>query len=225
MANNGKLKARTILDSAQGSADSFLKAFDTVRQARGATRGKPTHEEQDLLRASLVFAAAGLDSMLKQLIREAIRQLAATDVEVQAGLETFVQRKIRGDSEDAETISGYKFLASILISTSQQDRIIEEYIKELTGNSLQSQDQVFKTVNALGLDPTKSIELDPTELRSAFKVRNEIIHELDVNLNTAPGRSSRKNRTKEDLKKHTDTLLDAGGKILKAVEDKLKSNT
>lgn len=129
MVNNGKLKARTILESARDSANSFLKAFDTVRKARGAMAGKPRNAEQDLVRASLVFAAAGLDSMLKQLIRETIKELAKRDAQVQTELEKFVQRQIRGDSEDSETISGHRFLAGVLVAASPQDRIIEEYIR------------------------------------------------------------------------------------------------
>jgi len=143
MANNDKLKARTILDSSRSSAESFLKAFDTVRRARNANQGRPKNEEQDLLRASLVFAAAGLDSMLKELIRDTIKKLAETDSKVQTELEKFVQRQIRGDSEDPETVSGHKFLASVLLAASPQDRIIEGYIRELTGSSLQSADQLI----------------------------------------------------------------------------------
>jgi len=222
MADNGKLKARTILESSRSSAKSFLKAFDTVRKARNANQGRPTNEEQDLLRASLVFAAAGLDSMLKQLIRETVKKLAEEDAQVQTELEKFVQRQIRGDSEDPETISGHKFLASVLVAVSLQDRIIEEYIRELTGSSLQSANQLFKTTNALGLDPD-SIGLDPAKLKSAFDVRNRIIHELDVNLKTARGKQSRRSRTKPELEAHAINLLDVGERILKGVEDKLRS--
>lgn len=223
MANDGKLKARTILESARVSANSFLGAFDTVRQARGATTGKPRHEEQDLLRASLVFAAAGLDSMLKQLIHETIKELAEKDAQVQTELEKFAQRQIRGDSENTETVSGHKFLATVLVAASPQDRIVEEYIRELTGSSLQSADQLFKTTTALGLDPN-TIGLDRAKLKSAFDVRNKIIHELDVNLKTARGKQSRRGRTKAELEAHAEHLLDVGEKILKGVEDKLKSN-
>jgi len=111
-----KLKARIILESARSSTKSFFDAFDKVRQARGATTGAPTDEEQDLLRASLVFAAVGLDSMLKQLVRVAIGRLAQKDPKVQAELETFVQRRLRGDSEDHEALSSHKFLAGVLVS-------------------------------------------------------------------------------------------------------------
>ncbi|MBN1506821.1 MAG: hypothetical protein JW955_08240 [Sedimentisphaerales bacterium] len=220
MPNNGGLKARTILESAGDSAKSFLKAFDTVRKARGATTGKPKHEEQDLLRAGLVFAAAGLDSMLKQLIRETIKPLDAKDSNVHEELVTFVQRQIRGDSEDIEAISGHKFLSRVLVAASPQDRIIEEYVRELTGSSLQSVDQLFKASKALGLDPS-ALALNRTELAQTFEVRNKIIHELDVNLNTSRGRSSRQSRTKSELEAHIDRLLRTGQNILEGVERRL----
>lgn len=222
MASDGKLKARTILDSSRSSARSFLKAFDTVRKARNANQGRPTNEEQDLLRASLVFAAAGLDSMLKQLIRGNIKELAEKDSDVQRELEKFVQRQIRGDSEDPETISGHKFLANVLLAARPQDRIIEEYVRELTGSSLQSADQLFKATNALGIDP-KSIGLDHAKLKATFDIRNKIIHELDVNLNTGRGKQSRQNRKRPELEDHVNELLNVGEKILKAVELKLES--
>lgn len=223
MANDDKLKARTILESSRSSAGSFLKAFDTVRKARNATKGGPTNEEQDLLRASLVFAAAGLDSMLKQLIRETVKKLAEKDVQVQIELEKFVQRQIRGCSEDPETISGHKFLASVLVAVSPKDRMIEEYIQELTGSSLQSADQLFRASTALGLDPNK-VGLNQTTLKGAFDVRNKIIHELDVNLDTARGTRSRQGRTKPELEAHANNLLDTAERILKGVEDKLRGN-
>ena len=89
-------RARKVLAQARDSVKGFLKAFDTVRRARNA-KGNPTDEEQDLLRASLVFAAAGLDSVAKELIKGSIRTLAGSDSDVQRELETFVRRQIRGD--------------------------------------------------------------------------------------------------------------------------------
>lgn len=222
MANGPKLKARTILESARSSAKSFLEAFDTVRQHRGAAIGKPTHEQQDLLRASLVFAGAGLDSMLKQLIRETIKQLADKDERVRRELTTFVQRQIRGDPNEVETTFGHRFMATVLLSPSPMDGITAEYVRDLTGSSLQSQEQLLKAARALGLD-TRSLELDAVELKTAFQVRNRIIHELDVNLNTARGRHSRQGRTRKELEVHTNRLLDAGEKIIEGVENKLRS--
>ena len=94
-------RASKVLGQARDSVAGFLNAFDTVRHARNA-KGNPTDEEQDLLRAALVFSAAGLDSVLKEVIKGAIRALAASDPDVQGELETFVQRQLRGDSDEPD---------------------------------------------------------------------------------------------------------------------------
>lgn len=65
-------KPYLILKYSHESADSFLEAFEVVRKERGASRGATTDEEQDLLRMMIVIAAAGLDSLLKQLIRDCL---------------------------------------------------------------------------------------------------------------------------------------------------------
>ena len=115
------VRAHKVLDQARDSVGGFLRAFDTVRQTRGA-RGNPTDEEQDLLRAALVFAAAGLDSVTKELIKGSIRELAASDPDVQTELETFVQRQLRGDTDEPDAVGGTRFLAKILVAGSPQDR-------------------------------------------------------------------------------------------------------
>jgi hypothetical protein len=54
------LDAHSVLVRTIDSADSFFEAFAGVRKARKAN-GTPTDHEQDLLRAALLFAAAGLE--------------------------------------------------------------------------------------------------------------------------------------------------------------------
>ena len=61
----------TILGGAFDASSSFLILFEETR--RNSDAGSvPGDKEQDLLRAMLVFACAGLDSMLKQLVRDAL---------------------------------------------------------------------------------------------------------------------------------------------------------
>ena len=61
--------AALILMHTHNTAKSFLDIFEKIRtKAKGAS----THEQQDLLRAMLLFASAGLDSMVKQLVRDVL---------------------------------------------------------------------------------------------------------------------------------------------------------
>ena len=92
-----------------------------------------TDEEQDLLRAMLVMSAAGLDSMAKQLVRDALPVLVKADSSVRQGLEKFAARRIRGDPDSPDPVDGARFLSRVLAATDQQEQVIEEYIGDLTG--------------------------------------------------------------------------------------------
>lgn len=213
-------KARLILKHAHESAEGFIDSFAAVRRDRNAGQGTTTDEEQDLTRASLVFAAAGLDSALKQLIRDALPDLVRKDPAVREGLETFVQRQIRPDSADGEATYGRKFLARILTSENQLDQLIEEYIVHLTGSSLQSADELIRASQALGL-PMKDVGVDKKQLKPIFQRRNKMIHELDIKLD-APIRN-RESRSRAAMAKDANALLEVGERILVAVDSKLTS--
>lgn len=211
-------KARTILRHAHESAEGFLESFAAVRRDRGAATGTSKDEEQDLTRACLVFAAAGLDSMLKQLIRDALPELVRCDDGVREGLQSFISKQLRGSLDGGESKSGRDFLARILTSESQLDALIEEYIVDLTGSSLQSAEELSRAASALGLNPNL-VGIDKGRLKPIFAVRNRIIHELDVNLD-APTRN-RESRKRDSMARDANALLEVGEKILRAVETKL----
>lgn len=174
--------AARIFGACHASVTALYEAFWTVRQARGNPPGATTDQEQDILRAMLVMACSGLDAVLKQIIRDAIPTISAGDDGVRAGLESFVERKIK--SPDGGNFVGGKLLARLLCSPSPVMAATDSYIYELTGDSLQSADQVMKTAAALGLLP--QWQIDKQVLSGIFKLRNTIIHELDVNLNAQP---------------------------------------
>jgi len=213
-------KSKLILKHTHESAKSLLSAFENVRKLRGAPRGATTDSEQDLLRAMLVLTAAGLDSMIKQIIRDTLSILAELDIKVENGVETFVARQLRSDPDSIETTKSNRFLARLLISKSRRDQAIQEYIDELTGGSLQSPEELIRAAFALGLEPNKC-NINPDILRPIFKVRNNIIHELDIDLN-APHRH-RYNRSKIKMVQDSNILLEIGDKILLGVYNKIHS--
>jgi hypothetical protein len=212
-------KAQLILKYTHESAYALIKAFDDIRKSRG-TAGATTDEEQDLLRAMLVMAAAGLDSMIKQLIRDVLPTLVKIDDKVQKGLETFVSRQLRRDSEDISGTTMNKFLARLLVAESHQQQVIREYIESLTGASLQSAEEVMKASFALGLDPTKQ-GINSDQLKEIFDIRNKIIHELDINFD-AP-RRNRQSRSRNKMIDYTNLLLHIGESMIIGVSEKIRS--
>ena len=215
-------RAHAVCEHAKSSVENFFHIFDNLAAARG--RGAPADEEQDLLRAALVFAAAGLDSTLKELIKGTVKPLAAIHADVRQEFETFVQRQLKGESEDSESPSGYKFLASILSSSNPQSRLLDDYVYYLTGASLQSVDQLFKTVKALGIDPRLISDRRP-QLASIFNSRNAIIHELDIKFTNRRGHRQRNPRRREDLRQDCNTIIELTDAIITAVEEKFPNAT
>jgi hypothetical protein len=214
-------RARTVLEHTESSAKNFIAAFDTVRGASGSSlRRAPTDEEQDLLRAALVFSAAGLDSTVKQLIRSCLRDLTVSDSAVQRGFQTYAERQLRGDSDVSEPVGGHRFLARLLVAPSPQDRLIEEYIEALTGTSLQSADQLFKVARALGVNP-HNLPVQKEDLEKIFDVRNKIIHELDVKFGARVGQRRRNSRTRGILEDYSSKLIQVSKHMIEAVENKL----
>jgi len=205
--------ALLIFQNAHSSSLSLFQAFELARQVRGRKRGMTTDQEQDILRAMLVMACAGLDSGLKQLIRDALPLLVKKNSDAQSGLEKFVERQVRGD--DADYGVNAKYLAKLLASSSPYNRVVETYINALTGDSLQSTEQLFKAINALGLDP-KSLRVDRDILKPAFQARNQIIHELDIDLQGE--RRKRILRGMDEMIGWTNQILSLTGAIIEATD-------
>lgn len=212
-------RAKLILEYTHRSVSSLLEAFEDIRRARGAKRGITTDKEQDLLRAMLVMCAAGVDGMAKQLIRDALQDLAKKDASVQEGLQTFVQRGLRGDPERPDLgTSSRDFLARILTARDHWVQVVEEYIRQLTGGSLQSAEELTRTARGLGLSD-KDAPIAQGEVKKIFDIRNQIIHELDVNL--AGKKRKRHIRKRDDMVRMVNVLLGIAQAILVGVHERL----
>lgn len=174
-------RALLIATTAHAAANAILQAYELVRSQRGRPRGMTTDNEQDLLRSMLVMAASGVDATVKQLVQDTLPHLIARDAKAQNSFQKFVERSLVVETATGTGSVNLELLAAALVSPAPQKRLIDEYVSELTGSSLQSTDSLFRVAAALGADPTQ-IGLIPAEIRPIFNIRNKIIHELDLNL-------------------------------------------
>ena len=216
-------QACLILAHTHESAGALLKAFNLVRSNRSgggakATGGITTDEEQDILRAMLVMAAAGLDSMTKQLIRDALPLIIRTKERAREGLEKYIARQFANDVELAAEGKTTRFVSMLLSSASLPDRAAAEYVKHLTAGSLQSAEELLKIAAAFGLTRDQ-MSTDFQSLKEIFDVRNKIIHELDIDLKGT--RRKRNIRSMDDLVSHANDLLSAADDLLRAVDQSL----
>lgn len=212
-------RANIVLNQTKLSIKHFRQAFDAVRKSRKAS-GPPTAGEQDLIRASLIFAAAGLDSIVKELIKGSIKNLAAKDAEVQRGIEVYARRQLKDDKDGALGKNSANFLAKILVSSSPYNQLIDDYTMDLTGGSLQSVDELFRSASALGIK-VPIINTKSRDLKEIFEIRNKIIHELDVRFDVNHGQKARNSRTKKGLDEMSDLLITVAEEYIKEVDRKL----
>jgi hypothetical protein len=191
----------------------------TRKNAQGTKTGTTTDEKQDLFRAMVVFAAAGLDSTLKQLVRDALLGLAERGDQVVGELEKHLARRLSGSAEDDPATSvGRRCLARLLLSSSPREACVELVVRELTSSSLQSFAELCRAAAALGVPKTAFGCED--DVRAVLDARNQIIHEMDIDFNQQ--RRNRKTRGREDMVKYANILLTIAGNALGGVDTRLQ---
>jgi CRISPR/Cas system endoribonuclease Cas6 (RAMP superfamily) len=120
------LNAYVILCNTHDASSSFLHLFESTRKSRKA-KGMATDEEQDLLRAMLIFATSGLDSMIKQLNREALPLIINKEEGAKEVFKKHIERKLNTNDQ-----INCKLLAKVLVESEPQKSLIEELVADLT---------------------------------------------------------------------------------------------
>jgi hypothetical protein len=207
-------KPYRILKAAHDTATDLLSTFDRPA-GNPRTPGPPTAKEQDLLRSTLIFAGAGLDSSLKLLIRAAMPLLFKKEPKIEAKVADYFS-KIEP-----------KALAAYMLKALPRDAMLEDLINDLTGSSLQSPDELERVIGFLNLDRQTIIgpgKNDRQVIKAAFDTRNNIIHELDVNDEPpAVGVPFRVRRTRDEMVQQTNVIFKVAFAFLSEVNEKLAS--
>lgn len=202
------------------TVESVNNFFDLYRSGRRGASGPSTHEQQDLYRAMLVFACAGLDVFVKKLVKDKLPELLPVDQDVEKKFVEYAQKGMR----EEKILST---LALALVSPVPRNVLMGEYIAGMTGDSLQSVEALCTISNASGLDTKKIFSKSRIDmLKESFVVRNQIIHEMDINTeNNASGTTgyrTRRQRTAPAMEKHTRSVLDLAQEIFVAYKEKFQ---
>jgi hypothetical protein len=211
-------KSYWILNAARQTASELLYLFDNPGgEKRGP--GNPSNIDQDLLRSMLIFAGAGLDAAIKQVIKDAFKRLLRRDKSVQAkAIDHFSKHLAKGDT-------AFKDLARWLFHEQPRSAMASDLIEELTSGSLQSKEQLEKVIDYLKLDRKNVVVAKDAEVKAAFDARNLIIHELDVDFSKSPqqGKRTRTQRQRKDMVSHTNVVFKIAVGFLSEVESKLST--
>jgi hypothetical protein len=173
-------------------------------------RGRLSDTHIDILRSAIVFAGAGLDAALKKLIKDTVRDVALQNESAHEKFVDFIDDHLG----TADNPVDRRRLAEVLIDgRGSQAALLERYERDLTGDSLQSADQVNEVCGALGVDERKIRERLKSggTLDLMFRARNDIVHQLDL---TDTGRRS---RTLSEVRKFAAEALSVTQEIINAV--------
>src|SRR6266540_4227381 len=91
----GTETAQRYLASAFDSVEAVLENLAKIREIRknesgtGDIRGRLPSNEEDLLRAAIVFTGAGMDASLKRLIRDTLPKLLEVSTQAHDKFEAF----------------------------------------------------------------------------------------------------------------------------------------
>jgi hypothetical protein len=204
--------AHIIISNANKASSAFLKQFEEIRKYRKA-KGTATDAEQDILRAMLTFAWAGLDSMVKQLVRDALPAVVKKDQGAEAMFVQRTKKKIYSDN-----VLNTDLLLQAILTESPKDILIENLIFELTSGSLQSVDELFRIASFFNI-PSKELIGDPQDLRSIFGIRNQISHEMDIDFSQR--NRHRRPRSRDDMIQYTNTIFMVAKVFLEEVDKRL----
>lgn len=225
--------AKLVWERDRGAANFLLRQCDEVveqrRRLEGKKRGLLTDNEQELLRAAIVFAGAGLDAVVKQVLKDAGRQLVTPQFLAGSEGKRFLQRVARklrgaaGPSESDEVGGAAKeagvLLARLLMSENPRAEICQEIVEEMTGGSFQSVERLKEVCNLFGLDCGQVVTERKDKLGSALTARNQITHEMDIDLSKRTRK--RRQRKLEEAQEHVNTLMETACKFVEAADARL----
>jgi hypothetical protein len=208
-----------LMEYARESCRSFVDSFDAQSESRGP--GAPSITQQDLLRATLVFAGAGLDAAAKQLVKDCLQTLAVQDPAVMKEAEKTCSRLIAMQRADAgiRGVADSGVLARILLGGYPQAVLLDMLVEDLIRGSLQSWDALCNIGKHLGVSHN---EFGPrkTEVHEAFGVRNIVIHELDADMEQEY--RNRISRRRTLMVRLSNILLRVGDGLVHGVDSRLK---
>ena len=176
--------AQERLDAALSSVNNVLLTMSISRAVDRSVkkkdlRGRLSESNTDILRAAIVFAGAGVDAALKKLMKDTIREVVLRHESAKTKCLDFIDRHLAAPDSAVDR----RRLGLILTdSRGSQAVLLESYERELTGDSLQSADQVNSVCGASGVDERMIRERlkEGSVLDQMFRARNEIVHQLDL---------------------------------------------
>jgi hypothetical protein len=204
-------------DSVTGLFDALATVRSTKQSGTGQdARGRLARDEEDLLRAALVFTSSGLDACCKRLLRDALPDLIAGNPTAARKFQEFVKQELATGPSDP--------FAQAILSPAPRTQMIKVYIAGKTKASLQgSGDMKTRVRDTLGISNAR-LPVDKLEqLDDFFKARNAIVHDLDYESPSSLSSRARHRRKMEEVRDQCDTVLSVVATVISETAKNLRS--
>ncbi len=190
------LRAHLIHNQTIAALTNFHSLYELTLQSGEPDDPNQVDSAQDLLRAMLLFACSGLDAVVKQLIEDSLHEVLQHDLGAQREFQKFVERRLKRGSpgEETDRTAGGAFdttlLAQLLVSFDPRSTLIANLKYHLSSDSFQSRDQLLKVAAHFAITRDEIMN-DPDVTKNAFEARNQIVHEMDIDLDAGNQRRER----------------------------------
>ncbi|HEY6798237.1 MAG TPA: hypothetical protein VI248_26455 [Kineosporiaceae bacterium] len=162
------------------------------------TRGRLARDEEDLLRAALVFTSSGLDACCKRLLRDTLPLLIEGIHTARTKFEDFVAQELTAHPAG---------LKAAILNPQPRAELVRLYIAARTKASLQGSDDLKSRVrDTLGITNAQLPVAKLQDLDDFFKARNAIVHDLDYQDPSGTG-TARHHRPMELVRDQCDQAL------------------
>ena len=198
--------------------DKSKKVFVALYESIASFKSLLLNNEDDLIkqnikRSMILFACAGIDAIVKQLIHEALESVIERDEGAQDQLYQFTQRKLDKD--------GNKLVAKLLTSRNSRKALIDLYVEELSQGSLQNAEQLYKVAAAFNIKTDYLGDKTTRDtLKQVFDTRNMIAHQMDINF--CMSSFEQIEHSDEETNQSIDIIIKVSEKFIGLVESMLK---
>ncbi|MFJ4966051.1 hypothetical protein ACIP6P_27000 [Streptomyces sp. NPDC088729] len=168
------------------SVSGLFETLTYLRQ-QGDPRGSISESQRDQARAAIVFTAAGIDACLRTLLRDALATLLQTDGPAHGAFtKHFHDQRLVGNLTRATK--------SAVVALDPRAALIDLYVTDLTGSSIQGWKELKAVRDALGI-PAADLDNSVLQMHQPFfDARHEVVHELDLVDPSGKGSRGRRHR-------------------------------
>jgi hypothetical protein len=175
------------LVSAHASVAGLFTTLNDLRAAQEDPRGAISELHRDQVRAAIVFTAAGIDACLRTLLRDALPTLLSVEgLAHGAFTRHFYDTRLKGDLSSATK--------KAVVDLDPRSALIDLYVEDLAGSSIQGWRDLARCRDALGLDGGAVEDSTLKTHQDFFDARHEVVHELDLVDPSGKGSRGRRHR-------------------------------